>query len=285
MELDYYAALIDRLSHVSGELAALYPQIAEALAQIRFDKEFEFKHVERLSTVGTLTATIGHEIKNSLAAALLYSENALVAIDDANLLRESLTSATAAIRRCQSIVQNVLRYAKNGSFEKGPHDLNQVVCRAVEMTNQYLAEHKAVIDVELADDLPRVTVNAIEIEQVLVNLIRNAVQESDCTGITISTENMQDAVRVRVRDDGRGIPKADLKRIFDPFFSGQDSSESAGLGLAISRRIIEDHQGTIDVESQAGQGSTFTVTLPLNPAKPDAAPSNSLDTEENRGSN
>jgi PAS domain S-box-containing protein len=221
---------------------------------------------ERLASLGTLAAGIAHEISNPMTAAWIAAETAKSVKHkegSEQIVDESLDAIGDAVRRCRVIIDNVLRFARQESSQKVAHDINDIVQRAVETTRHYAHYHGSVISVNPGHGLSQAIVNAAEIEQVLVNLIRNAVQAGRGTRISVRTEERNGAVHVQVSDDGRGIPDENLEHIFDPFFTGSDSGEGTGLGLSISHGIIEDHGGTIGVESRMGQGSTFTVSLPL----------------------
>lgn len=233
---------------------------------VRRNLETSLRRTERLASLGTLAAGIAHEINNPMSAAWTAAETAKSVIDQpdkADIVEESLDAIGSAVQRCRVIIENVLRFSRRGSSQKTLADLNAVVRDAVETTAHFVQQHDSILNAEYARDLPQVLLNAVEIEQVLVNLIRNAVQSGKGTEVSVSSGRVSDEVFVRIRDNGRGIPSEYLERVFDPFFTQFDSSDGTGLGLAISHGIVADHDGSIDIESQVGQGSTFTMRLPI----------------------
>ncbi len=226
--------------------------------------EANLRRTERLASLGTLAAGIAHEINNPMSAAWMAAETAKAIKDRpdaAEMLEECLDAVVNSVRRCQVIIENVQRFSRQELSEKATRDVNKIVERAVETTSFYVQSRGRSLEVDLAEGLPHTTINAAEIEQVLVNLIRNAV-EADANSILVTTEGGDDGVRVSIRDDGRGIEEAEVQHVFDPFFTCSAGGRT-GLGLAISHGIIRDHQGSIEIESRVGIGTTFTITLPL----------------------
>lgn len=244
--------------------------------------ELQLRRAQRLATLGTLTAGIAHEINNPMSAAWVAAETARMAKDQPdkkNMIDESLDAIAHSVKRCQAIIQSMLRFARRDASVKSSIDLNQVVQGALQITQHFISYHRAMLHAELADHLSPVWGNAIELEQVIVNLIRNAVQSRDGARVTVRTMPSASGVALRVTDNGRGIPREHIERIFDPYFTRQEAASGTGLGLTISHAIVRDHGGTIHVESREGQGTTFTVNLPVKP--PDVPTQVSLfDTED-----
>jgi signal transduction histidine kinase len=244
--------------------------VAERTEALRESLE-QLRHAERLASIGTLATGIGHEINNPLNAILLSAQYALRSGDSATTAN-MLSTISAEAQRAGRIVHGVMRFAKAEGGEKYPGDLNDVVRQAVDLAKAYLQSAKVALALELAEALPQVRMSPTEMEQVLVNLITNAVQAGDSVvRITIRTAAESDWVRLTVQDDGPGIAPDVLERIFDPFFTTRQNRGGTGLGLSICHSIVSDHGGTMSVASMVGEGATFTIRLPIAGA-PQAAP-------------
>ena len=226
----------------------------------------QLRRAERLASIGTLSAGIAHEINNPVGMILLVAENAITykeRPDTMHLLDKCLDSIVMNAERCAYITNSVLQFARHEATEKTPVDLNGVIERGVLLTRKYAKEHDAAIDLKLAEDLPQVPANSVELEQVFVNLLRNAVDLAvDDVQIVIRTERTQDLVRVFVEDNGPGVAQRQVNHLFDPFFTTRREQGGTGLGLSIVHGIITGHGGTIDVESRLGEGTVFTIELP-----------------------
>ena len=216
-------------------------------------------------TLGTFAAGVAHEINNPVGAILLGSEIAL------ERERETAPQGHAAqalqriadhARRCGAIVGSMLAFAAQGRSERRRHDVNQLVQRAARLVQGYARERGARLRLACTPELPPIVGNGVEIEQVFVNLLRNAMESGRAPlSIEITTERTPHGVCARVRDDGDGIPEHTRERVFEPFFSTKGGSGGTGLGLAIARRIVADHGGEIRVEDCAA-GTCFAVELP-----------------------
>jgi two-component system NtrC family sensor kinase len=166
-------------------------------------------------------------------------------------------------QRCGDIVRNLLRFAREEPTEKTLRDLNEVIQRVVHLSDHYLTNTSLAIRCDLSPHLPPVLINPTEIEQVLVNLLQNAADAgSEDVQVTIQTVSGQGGVHMIVQDNGAGIAAGQVGHIFDPFYSTRRQHGGTGLGLSIVYSIITAHQGTIQVDSTVGQGTTFRITLP-----------------------
>ena len=231
----------------------------------RKEAELSLRQAERLASVGTMAAGIAHEINNPVAAVLYSAEAALNVKDDAAMIQECLENVVKSATRCQKVVEHVLKFARPASSEKQRHDLNETVRNTIEFTQDYVNRHGATVEFSLATDLPKVVFNTVEIQQVLLNLIRNSVEAADrgTARIQVETEANNDFARLLVRDNGRGISEEVKRRAFDPLFSTRHDQGGSGLGLSIAHGIIESHKGTIRIDGERGTGTTVTIDLPL----------------------
>ncbi|HTO68451.1 MAG TPA: ATP-binding protein [Myxococcota bacterium] len=242
-------------------LAVIARDISERTAA-----ELELRRADRLVTLGTFAAGVAHEINNPVAAILLAADLALERAHEGapnGAAATVLERIAGHARRCGAIVGSMLDFAAQGRRERRPCGVNELVQQAAALVRGYARERGAQLRLELARELPPVAANAVEIEQVLVNLLRNAVESRHgAVSIDVSTERAGSAVRVRVCDDGEGVPETARARVFEPFFSTKSASGGSGLGLAISRRIVADHGGEIRAEARPAGGTCFTVELP-----------------------
>jgi signal transduction histidine kinase len=235
--------------------------IAEDITDRR-EQEETLRRTERLASVGTLAAGIAHEINNPVGGILLAAQFARLKIDSSDDVLKALRDIEHDAKRCGQIVSSILRLARQDSSEKRPSCLNDVARAAIEVTGSYATRHGALLRFEPAEALPEALVNDTEMEQALVNLIRNAVEAGrDGVTIHVTTRVHKGNPQVVVRDDGPGLSSEQLERLFDPFYTTRRSSGGWGLGLSLTHAIVTDHRGTIEVESAPGQGAAFTIEL------------------------
>lgn len=242
--------------------------VRERTQQLELSQE-RLRRSERLASLGTLATGIAHEINNPVNAILLSSEYALMVRGEPEweaVIDGTLRDIVEQAKRCGKIVRNVLRFArKEAEAQRGPQDVNEIVRRAADLTRSYVGEARLALELDLDPSLPPAMLDATQIEQVVVNLIQNAAQvTSGSVRVQLSTQRQNGDVVIRVKDDGPGIPHEHLRHIFDPFFSTRREKGGTGLGLSMVHGIITEHNGWIDVESQAGQGATFTIHLPAS---------------------
>jgi signal transduction histidine kinase len=231
---------------------------------------------DRLAALGQMAAGLAHEIKNPLgaikgSAQLLSEDHEGVSVDPSS--REFIGIILEEVERLDRVVGSVLDYARPSRGNPGVTDVNAVVRRTI----QLLASERhdgLVFDVRLADELLPIRADSEQLRQVLINLVRNAVQAMNGRGtVTLTTWQRHgwrpgwsgpsagtDWVEIAVRDEGPGIQPQVLENLFVPFFTTK--IQGTGLGLAISQRLIESMGGRILVASQPGQGSTFSVVMP-----------------------
>jgi PAS domain S-box-containing protein len=225
---------------------------------------------EHLASVGTLAAGISHEINNPLAALMIAAGVARNTAGDpskARQLNESVELISSRAERIRQIVKNVQQLAQHGVLQKFPCNIAELAHKARERTLAYAATKGIDVLVESPDDLPEVPVTALEIEQVLINLIHNAVDATDDgQPIRVRLSASNDSAKIVVQDAGRGMNESVLQRIFDPFYTTREYDGGTGLGLAISHVIVRRHRGALDVQSEPGVGTMATVSLPLQMA-------------------
>jgi len=220
---------------------------------------------ERLSSLGELTAGVAHELRNPLAGIKINTQILSRKKDLAETEKRLLDSTQEGIEKIQKIVGDMLHFAKPRASHFKKEEINEVVEKSLSILQAKFKKGNISPAFEQGKGLPRVRVDVHQIQQVLINLMLNAIQAMERGGtLTLRTfpEN-GGKVGVEVRDTGAGIPASHLKKIFDPFFTTK--SEGTGLGLSISLKILDNHGATIDVESEGGKGSRFVIHFPAPP--------------------
>jgi PAS domain S-box-containing protein len=219
---------------------------------------------EKLASVGRLSAGVAHEINNPLTTILTTSMLIQEELDPQDPNYQELETITKEALRCRKIVASLLDFARQSTPSRKECDLNNIVRESVVLTNKQAAFSDLTLTCELADNMPPIHLDKGQIQQSIINLIINAIEATAAGGaISISTVYKPDreSIEIAVNDTGEGISKDDIVKIFDPFYTTKDSGN--GLGLAITHGIIKQHNGTIDVDSKLGRGTTFKITLPL----------------------
>jgi PAS domain S-box-containing protein len=227
---------------------------------------------EKLASVGRLSAGVAHEINNPLTTILTTALLILEEMDPQDPNYQELETITKETLRCRKIVTSLLDFARQSAPSRKQSDVNTIVMESVVLTNKQAAFKDLTLTHELSENLPLIHVDKGQIQQSFINLIINAIEATDAGGsIIISTahNSEQNSIEISVSDTGEGIHENDLVRIFDPFFTTKD--EGNGLGLAITHGIIEQHNGTLNVDSKLGLGTRFTIQLPLTSGGDDAA--------------
>jgi two-component system NtrC family sensor kinase len=271
--------MTEDLQRARGELEGLNRTLEQRVEEKT--RQLEETHrqmvvVEKMASLGKLAAVVAHEINNPLAGIRTY----------ARLLRRQFAGGAAApptpeqaaetdrilqmvdgeAGRCGDIVRNLLAFSRQTGARLAQEDLAPVVERC-----RMLLKHQAeMLDVTLetraAPDLPRVVCDAAQVQQVILALAMNALEATPARGrVSIEAARDGDGVKLVVADTGWGIPKEHLDRIFEPFFTTKEAGKGVGLGLAVVYGIVNGHHGRIDVQSEPGQGTTFTVHLPARP--------------------
>ncbi len=227
--------------------------------------EQQIRNSEKLASVGRLAAGVAHEINNPLGGILNCLYNLRKGTLSASRQEEYRASMEDGVQRVQKIVRQLLDFSQQHEPEFALTDINHIVDRVLVLTTHLFAPNRIVLETVLGHGLPSVMVDRYMIEQVLMNLVLNAVQAMKEGGtLTIQTVVVEGVCLVEVRDTGSGIPPAVLPRIFDPFFTTKSEGEGTGLGLSVSLGIVERHGGRIVVDSEVGKGTTFTLYLPVS---------------------
>ena len=253
------AQLAEHRDHLEELVRARTEALEASQAQLR--------RSERLASVGTFASGIAHEINNPMGAILLAAQTALSHSEMPPVVAAELEEIVGQARRCGRIVRDLLEFARHGTTVKRADDLNQALEHAVSLLHKYAEQERASVELALTADLPPLWLNRTEIEQVVVNLVQNAVQ-ARATRVTVRSLADAGAILLQVDDDGSGIEPEVLSHLFDPFFSTRCDTGGTGLGLSIAHSIVRDHGATIDVQSTLGHGTSFTVRFPRSQQLP-----------------
>lgn len=250
---------------------------SSALVRMRGDAEVQrlrrdLTHVGRVTTMGELTASLAHELRQPLTAILTNAETAQALLAsgrlDAAELGEILSDIVADDTRAGEVIGRLRSLLNKGEFERRPLDLNEVIREVVRLVQSDAIIRNVAIELELAEGLPPVSGDRVQLQQVILNLIVNALEAMSGESaadrrMAIATEAREDRrVEVRVRDRGAGIPAKDLPRILEPFYTTKPGGMR--MGLSIARSIIEAHGGRLWAENTPEGGATFSLVLPVN---------------------
>lgn len=222
-------------------------------------------HTARLGTLGELAAGLAHELNQPLAALRLFA-SAARELGNAPELYECLRHIDEQSCRAGEIIRRMRSFAGNGPFRRGSADLNQLVREVLWILDNELRHARVAAEAALAESLPTLCADAIQLQQILVNLIRNAIDAMAQPGrndrrLVVRTQNLGSKVEFSVTDSGCGLAPAIAARLFEPFQTTK--ATGLGLGLSICRTLVEGHGGSIRATANPAGGTTFLVTLPV----------------------
>jgi two-component system NtrC family sensor kinase len=302
MELDKPVA-VDNSSEEIHDLASSFEvmreRLRDALAEInQFTQNLEIKveertrqlqaaqkkllHTDRLASLGTLSASVAHEINNPISGVLNLSmllqrmlKSDGVPPERLEEFRKYLGQVTNETARVGRIVSDLLAFSRRSKPQRAPADLSRVVKSTLSLVQHKLKLSNVAVEARLAEDLPAASCDSSQIQQVVLNLVLNAAEATQSRRerrVTVETSTVEGNVILTVADNGEGIAPENMAKIFDPFFTTKPDGKGVGLGLAVSYGIIQAHGGDIEVRSQPGEGTAFTVSLPVEPAAPMSEP-------------
>ena len=244
--------------------------VSERDRQLREDTQKELMKSGRLAIVGQLAAGVAHELNNPLGGILLFSRLLLQKAPPDALTRDNLQRIERDARRCQSIVEGLLDFAREREPKIEEVDVNELLERSVSLFANQPAFHNIEIVRQYGEDLPTFRADPAQMQQVFVNVIMNAADAMHGSGVlTLNTQwdSAGECVEIRFSDTGGGISQDVIDHVFEPFFTTKGVGQGTGLGLSICHGIVQKHGGIMKVSSQVGQGSTFVVCLPKDEGK------------------
>jgi two-component system, NtrC family, sensor kinase len=274
---DSFNLMRERLKEAIGEINQftqnLEVKVEERSAQLRVAQR-SLEQSDRLASLGRLSATVAHEINNPLSGVLNLSQLMKRILTDEGIpperlaeFRGYLDQITRETTRVGRIVTDLLAFSRRSRPQISRADLNGIIQNTITLVAHKLELSGVEVECALEPNLPPITCDASQIRQVVMNLLLNGAEAVQGRGkIVIRTEagGGGRSVALRVSDSGEGIPAERLRHIFEPFFTTKEEGKGVGLGLAVVYGIVESHGGGIEVVSRVGEGTTFTVTLPVS---------------------
>jgi C4-dicarboxylate-specific signal transduction histidine kinase len=253
--------------HIMGDLRETTQEMERREQELR-EKQEQLVQAGKLATLGELTTGVAHELNNPLNNIGLFVGNAIDQIALGSLDRDSilheLDSALGQVRKATEIISHLRTFGRVAPVVVEQLNVNDVINRSLSLMQEQLRLRDIQVQLELSAEPPVVAANAIQLEQVFINLLtnaRDALVDSPRKAVTIASAVAGDRVVVTFRDTGPGIPAGLEQRIFDPFFTTKEVGAGTGLGLSIAYGIINEHGGSIFVESRPGEGATFVIEL------------------------
>jgi signal transduction histidine kinase len=254
----------DEIGDVTASFNVLSRHLLDAEEKLKKAAELEkqMMETEKLASLGQLSAGVAHEINNPLGGMQLCFNNLMTIQMDEGRRKEHVDVINSGFDRIQNIMRHLLDFSKNTSLTLAPASLNRIAADVLHLVEYTLSRKKIKTARHLAENMPAVSVDANKLEQVFLNLIMNAVHAMEDGGtLTVSSWWDAETCGFSVSDTGRGIPADALPKIYDPFFSTKGVGEGTGLGLTVSKSIVEQHGGDMSVET-SDRGATFKVSLP-----------------------
>jgi signal transduction histidine kinase len=231
--------------------------------------EKQLIHTQKMESIGTLAAGVAHEVGNPLASISALVQVVLRSSND-QFVTEKLGLVKSQVTRISKIIRDLVDFSRPSNYELQLTDINQVIAEAVEIVKVGKKAKQIEFLTELQEKIPNLPLVADQIQQVFVNILLNAVdaicepdnpkQENQ---IFCQTSKTDDYVIINFTDSGTGIAEDNIAKIFEPFFTTKKEGKGTGLGLWVSYGIIKSFQGDLKVKSSPGEGTTFTISLPI----------------------
>jgi signal transduction histidine kinase len=264
---------VDLLTSIGNQIgvaidnARLFHNLNGAYEDLATAKAHLFQSA-KLSAIGEFAAGIAHEIRNPLTTIIGDAQLLMAGMKPGQPEYESLKAIERSGQRASKVIGNLLSFSRQEEYELTPVDINGSIDSALSLIAYQIERSNVSIIKALAADLPLVLGSTHHLEDVWINLLINArdsipAKQKGEIRITSRLDGSGKAVQVLISDTGVGIPKANLDRVFEPFFTTKDVNEGTGLGLYITYKVIERHNGLIELDSEEGKGTTVTVTLPV----------------------
>lgn len=247
---------------VAREVALI---VARELAeQERMQLQEQLWHADRLATIGELAAGVAHELNEPLGSILGFAQLAMKHDSLPEEVREDLDKIITASLHAREVIRKLMLFARQKPLSKAKVDLNAVVEDALYFLSARYSAMNVDVERDLAEDLPEITADPVQLHQALINLIINALHAMPKGGsLRIRTRSLKRAVSLFVEDSGTGMNEDVAAKIFLPFYTTKEVDQGTGLGLSVVHGIVTSHGGTITVDSEEGKGTTFEIVLPV----------------------
>ncbi len=253
--LEQSKKIYQQLKKSHDELQISHQELEQAQAHLL--------RTEKLASLGQLSAGVAHEINNPLGTIMIYAHLLMKSLDKDDHRREDIELIINEANRAKEIVQGLLSFARETKLRQGQMNVNDLLEDVLGLVHNQSLFHNIRIEKTFVEDMPVIIADETQLKQVFLNIILNAAQAMEGNGkLTISTIIDKKHIKIKIQDTGPGIPPEIMGKLFSPFFTTKE--KGTGLGLAISYGIVERHGGKIDVNSELGNGSIFTVSLPIS---------------------
>ncbi len=267
----HFEAMASPILDEKGEVMALVHVVRDITERKKAEaerKELEQKAqiTSRLATVGEMASGIAHEINNPLTSVIGFAE-LLMRRDFPEDIKNDLEIIHTGAKRVASIINRLLTFARQRKPERTYANINEIIETTIELRAYELETGNIKVATHLDPDLPQTMADTGQLQQVFLNIILNAETEMKTAhgkgNLVVKTERVADTIRISFKDDGPGIAKENLEKVFDPFFTTREVGTGTGLGLSICHGIVTEHKGRLYVKSQLGKGATFIIELPV----------------------
>jgi C4-dicarboxylate-specific signal transduction histidine kinase len=256
--------------HIMGDLRETTAEMERREHELR-EKQEQLVQAGKLATLGELTTGIAHELNNPLNNIGLFVGNVIdrirVGEHDAERIVEDLERVVEQVQKATEIITHLRTFGRAAPITLEPVPVQNVIDRALSLVQEQLRLRLISVSLDFLPKSPFVLGNPIQLEQVFINLLtnaRDALEDADRKEIHISCSIREGFTTIVFKDSGPGIPPGFEQRVFDPFFTTKEVGSGTGLGLSITYGIVQEHGGTISVESGPGEGASFTIELPLD---------------------
>jgi two-component system NtrC family sensor kinase len=257
-------ALVEKCLEKSG-LRTVIQELREAKKKLE-ETQAQLVQSEKLASIGQLAAGVAHELNNPMSGIMGFTQ---LLLDDKTLSeqqRHDLETIYTQSQRCRTIIQNLLQFSRRQDPKKAELDLGAVLQATVDLIKYEFPSSGIALVTRIPTGLPHVLGDPQQLQQVFLNLLVNARQAMDGrpeSQVSIEASPEAGQVVIQIQDNGPGIAKEIMGKVFDPFFTTKPVGQGTGLGLSICHGIVQQHQGTIDVESDGSTGTTFIIRLPV----------------------
>ncbi len=265
------------LSVWAGLLSGIMREDRERIQRLNRELRDSLENLERaqkqlietakLTALGRMTSDVAHEIRNPLVSIGGFARRCLAMIDPGDPAKRYAKIVVKEVARLEKILRDLLIFSRGPARKPAMTKIDEILSWALAQVQEEIAAEEIRVVRDIPDDLPQILGDGEQLRQAFMNIILNAVQALEPRGVlmlraTMERDREPQRVCVEIEDTGCGIPAENLPLIFNPFFSTKNAGEGTGLGLSVSRRIIEEHGGRIEVSSRVGEGSLFRILIP-----------------------